>query len=523
MPRQRLCAIRLATALAVAGSAGVAGCHDANAPNGPPASMVVLRQDAQTDTVVGAPAIMILRIFDGSGRPAARTSIEFSGAIRQRDGFSIVALYTAPDTARPTAQRAQITSALTDRDGRVAVAVSRGPFTGALALGVSSSAIPRLRDSVIFVTTPGALAAVHVFPADSATTVGGGYALGATAVDSWGNARSDAVTYSIGVQRAVGPRVNPASPVAALDGQTIRGLQTGRVRIDASTGAKVGSGWVSVVPMARLAAIESPLAGGGSPALVLVNTDGAAIRRFVLNMYSEGHPRWIPGRGRVVLESVPVNGQDPSVQPRLTYVDTLTGARSEVAGPLAGIDGQYRPGVDVRGDMIYFAGVTPVPQMQAGVSIYRVGTDGSGVVRIGPAVDPYTNFGQPDVSPDGSSLAVRRNGLLTRMDVASGALTRLGARGEANEPRWSPDGRRIAFRDQSAYWIIDADGTNERVLTDTNTVGDYFPGHGALDWSPVGEWLLIRANGWLQLLDPVSGEALPIPGTSRLVAAAWAR
>jgi Tol biopolymer transport system component len=110
-----------------------------------------------------------------------------------------------------------------------------------------------------------------------------------------------------------------------------------------------------------------------------------------------------------------------------------------------------------------------------------------------------------------------------RMDVATGALTRLGDRGESYDARWSPDGRRVAFRDQTMYWIIDADGSNERALTDAAIQADVFPGHSVLDWSPDGGWLLIRANGRLQLLDPTSGETLPLPAMARLVAAAWGR
>jgi Tol biopolymer transport system component len=161
--------------------------------------------------------------------------------------------------------------------------------------------------------------------------------------------------------------------------------------------------------------------------------------------------------------------------------------------------------------------------MQPGVSIYRVDANGAGLTRIGPGVDAYVTFGQPDVSPDGSTLAVRKNGALMSMEVATGALVRIGARGEANEPRWSPDGSHIAFRDYMTYWIVNADGSNERLLADANTQGDVFPGHGTLDWSPDGGWLIIRASGRLQLLDPVTGGMLPLPTTTRLVAAVWLR
>jgi len=521
--RPRFVSVRLATLGIIAAGAGVAACHDATAPAGPRASMRVLRQDAPTDTVLGAPAILVLQIFDGAGRPAAITPIDFHGAVLARGNNTQFDLYIAPDTARPTEQPAATRTLLTDGDGRIAVAVLRRVIAGRPAVTISSPAIGALHDSVVFVTTPGNAVAVQVFPSDSATTVGGAYALGGVAIDQWENQRADPVTFTIGAQQAVGPGTNANAPVATLDGQTLRGLQTGRVRVDATSGTASGRGWVSVIPMARLAAVDPALAGNELPALVLINTDGSAIKRYGLNRYSEGHPRWVPGTGRIILENVPVNGSDPAATPRLAYVDTATGAFTDAVPSATGINGEYRPAVDARTRSLYFAAVTPVPSMQPGVSIYSAAADGSGFTFVGPPVDPYTGVGEPDVSPDGASLAVRRNGLLMRMDLATGALTRLGARPEADDARWSPDGTRIAFREQGLYWIINADGSNERALAEPTLGGDVFPGHGGLDWSPDGGWIVLRANGSLQLLDPVSGLALPLPGTSRLVGAVWSR
>ena len=61
-------------------------------------------------------------------------------------------------------------------------------------------------------------------------------------------------------------------------------------------------------------------------------------------------------------------------------------------------------------------------------------------------------------------------------------------------PRWSPDGTQLTYmRTQwaedsrttdTAVFVIDADGTNERQLTDWEAMG------GAPDWSPGGEWIV---------------------------------
>ncbi len=71
MFRRRQIIVLVASVLA--GSGAVAACHDANAPGGVPGSMVVIRPDAPTDTVLGAPAILVLQVLDEAGRAAART------------------------------------------------------------------------------------------------------------------------------------------------------------------------------------------------------------------------------------------------------------------------------------------------------------------------------------------------------------------------------------------------------------------------------------------------------------------
>ena len=76
------------------------------------------------------------------------------------------------------------------------------------------------------------------------------------------------------------------------------------------------------------------------------------------------------------------------------------------------------------------------------------------------------------------------------------------------DPTWSPNGRYIAFLgwegNQAALYIIDADGSHRKRLTDCVPWG--------VDWSPDGESLIYTepVNGVLTLLKLATGERTPL-------------
>ena len=80
------------------------------------------------------------------------------------------------------------------------------------------------------------------------------------------------------------------------------------------------------------------------------------------------------------------------------------------------------------------------------------------------------------------------------IDLAAGAVTSLTREGEWNDeqPRWSPDGRRIAFRSNRSgsynLYVMDADGRNVTRLTDHGG-NDYDP-----SWLPDGQSLVLASD-----------------------------
>ncbi len=106
-----------------------------------------------------------------------------------------------------------------------------------------------------------------------------------------------------------------------------------------------------------------------------------------------------------------------------------------------------------------------------------------------------SRIGDPQVSPDGNRLAftvqtvdVENNSKPTQIYVvplAGGAPRQLTREGSLNQrPRWSPDSKKIAFLStrggSSQVWIMDADATNARQVTDlaTEAGGVMFTGDG---------------------------------------------
>ncbi len=122
--------------------------------------------------------------------------------------------------------------------------------------------------------------------------------------------------------------------------------------------------------------------------------------------------------------------------------------------------------------------------------------------RDNPDPVPFPKWQRsPDVSPVGGKIVLRRGWTISAMNWDGSELVQLTPyRREWQEPRWSPDGRRIALttdiRNLAEIFVMDHDGGNLRNLTWKTLSNERSP-----DWSPDGERIVFISdrNGKFEL------------------------
>ena len=120
--------------------------------------------------------------------------------------------------------------------------------------------------------------------------------------------------------------------------------------------------------------------------------------------------------------------------------------------------------------------------------IFALDVAGGGVANL---TKSFADDQWPAWSPDGSRIAIRRDGELWLLRPDGTDLQRLTTGSYDNNPEWAPDGSRVAFNRNGSIWSLPATGGEPTQVT-SGISGAW----GGLSWQPIGADPTGRCSLW---------------------------
>src|SRR6266545_2843279 len=194
-----------------------------------------------------------------------------------------------------------------------------------------------------------------------------------------------------------------------------------------------------------------------SPHLWVVSPDGTGARAVTSGLpVRASEPAWAPDRQRLAfVNTIVANGGVWVVRTDGTGARRVTTLSSD-SGPTWSPDGRR----------IAFARRAVGDRF---VRLFVVNADGSGLAVLTPSLDIHV--ADPEWSPDGSRIAFTNGGNVYIVN-ADGSQPRLLTSGRG--VTWAPDGTRLAVQSLGAIYVMNADGTGvTRLNVDTETTVDW--------------------------------------------------
>ena len=452
-------------------------------------SLKILSGEGASDTVraPGPYAALVVEVRGDNGDPVSGTIVRFNSVLsadtlRKYEAGMYVCPLTVPTCAGSEpyfgGPPSTFATATTGSDGLASVLVGFGTVAGTDGIAIEVPSL-LLKDTAQFTVRPGNATRVAIFPRDTALLTGKTFTVRASAVDRYGNARSEPVSLSAS---------NPA--VASVSGTTVTTHAIGRSGLIATVSLlPLDSTSVSVVPAGMMA--------WGGNGIFVSGFDGSGFKKLATVGFV---PSWVPQEDVLIYAT----GDAYSGSPHLAIVNQA-GVVTNVPYSSEVTSGEFYPRVSRDGAWIYFSGRTL--GCCGTWQLYRMRRDFTGMEMLSPD-ESYTDW-RADVSPNGTQLVYvsTRNGDvgIRIMDIATRQSRHLTS--YAQSPVWSPNGTQIAFVNGGLF-VINPDGTGLRRVSPAGLTYSE-----TVDWSADGQWL-VSSRGGVVLVNVATGMEVRTTGSS---------